>query len=322
LPAFVDRLPDWVLRVSLPTPFRVGSVNCYVLMERPVTVIDPGTLQPGSLAKLREALNGNGLDFDDIEVVVVTHAHPDHYGAAAVLAARSSAQIVCGLPEVENLQEPEDVQSRVDLLVTLGLPDAEAQSLITRIDAQIARTVRRAPAEMVTGVKHGEVLTAGGRRLVCVVTPGHSDGHLSLWDPVDRVLLSGDHLLARIIPVPNLGEGARRRSLPAYLASLSTFTALDPQVVLPGHGRAFAEVDVLADRIRAHSRHRAEEIASLIREGPASVATVARRLQWHPEGGRLLLGLAHVQGHLDLLEDDGRVSWELDRGVRTYGLRS
>ena len=111
LPAFMDRLPEWVHRVSLPTPFRVGSVNCYVLMERPVTVIDPGTLQPGSLAKLRAALNSHALDFDDIERVVVTHAHPDHYGAAAVLAARSQAQIVCGLDEVENLLELEDVGS-------------------------------------------------------------------------------------------------------------------------------------------------------------------------------------------------------------------
>jgi glyoxylase-like metal-dependent hydrolase (beta-lactamase superfamily II) len=321
LPAFVDQLPAWVQPVSLPTPFRVGSVNCYLLMERPVTVIDPGTLQPGSLAKLRAALITNGLDFDDIEVVVVTHAHPDHYGAAAVLAARSQARIVCALDEVENLLEVEDVGPRVELLVQLGMPDAEARSLITRIDSHVAPMVRLAPRTMVTPVQDGDVLTAGGRRLVCVVTAGHSDGHLSLWDPVDRVLLSGDHLLARIIPVPSLGEGKRRRSLPEYLASLSRFTGLDLEVVLPGHGRAFTEVNVLAERVRSHSRQRADEIAGVLRDGPATVFEVAHRLQWQPEGGRLLLGLAHAQGHLDLLEDGGQVSFETDRGVKTYGLR-
>jgi hypothetical protein len=48
---------------------------------------------------------------------------------------------------------------------------------------------------------------------------------------------------------------------------------------------------------------------------------VARRLQWHPEGERLVMGLAHVQGHLDLLEADGRVLWQMTDGVARYQLR-
>ncbi len=321
LPAFVDRLPAWVQPVSLPTPFWLGSVNCYLLTERPVTVIDPGTLQPGSLGRLRAVLNSNGLDFDDIEVVVVTHAHPDHYGAAAVLAARSQARIVCALDEVENLLGLEDVEARAELLVRLGVPGVDARAIITKIDTQVARMVRPAPRAMITPVEDGAVLPVGGRQLVCIVTAGHADGHLSLWDPVDRVLLSGDHLLARIIPVPSLSDRQGRRSLPEYLASLSRFAGLELEVVLPGHGRPFTEVDVLADRVRSHSRQRADEIAEVLRDGPATVFDVAHRLQWQPEGGRLLLGLAHAQGHLDLLEDGGRVTCETDRGVRTYKLR-
>jgi glyoxylase-like metal-dependent hydrolase (beta-lactamase superfamily II) len=323
LPAFVEALPDGVSRVSLPTPFRVGRVNCYVLLERPVTVLDPGTLQPGSLAKLRDLLNSNGRDFDDIEQIIVTHHHADHCGAAAVLAARSDARIVCGLPEVASLVEPPDVQSRRDLLVRLGVPDASARSLISGTDAAVARVVRRPHPSMVAGVRDGDVLSAGGRQLRCVVTPGHAAGHLSLWDPAARVLFSGDHLLARIIPVPSLEDGdrlRRRRSLVEYLASLSRFVALDPKVVLPGHGRAFTAVDVLAARLRSHSRQRADEIETILRAGPATPFEVARRLQWQPEGARLLLGLAHAQGHLDLLEDAGRVIPESDGGVVTYRL--
>lgn len=325
LPAFVETLPDGVLRVSLPTPFRVGSVNCYVLLERPVTVLDPGTLQPGSLAKLRELLNANGRDFDDIEQIIVTHHHADHCGAAAVLAARSDARIVCGLPEVARLLEPADAQSRREFLVGLGVPDAVARSLIAGTDAAVGRAIRRPHKSMVTGVRDGDVLSGGGRQLRCMVTPGHAEGHLSLWDPAARVLFSGDHLLARIIPVPSLedrdGLRRRRRSLVDYLASLSRFVALDPKVVLPGHGRAFTEVDVLDARVRSHSRQRAEQIETILRAGPATTFEVARRLQWQPEGARLLLGLAHAQGHLDLLEDHGRVIPENDGEVVSYRLR-
>jgi glyoxylase-like metal-dependent hydrolase (beta-lactamase superfamily II) len=321
LPPFVDALPDGVSRVSLPTPFRVGSVNCYALLEPPVTVIDPGTLQPGSLTKLRVLLNSNELDFDDIQQIIVTHHHPDHCGAAAVLAARSDARIVCGVPEVSRLLEPGDVQSRRNLLVRLGVPGAVARSLIAGMDAAIGRVVRRPHLSMVTGVRDGDVLSAGGRQLRCMLTPGHAEGHLSLWDPAARVIFSGDHLLARIIPVPSLEEGdgpRRRRSLVEYLASLSRFVPLAPKVVLPGHGQAFTAVDVLAERLRSHSRHRADEIETILRAGPATPFEVARRLQWQPEGARLLLGLAHARGHLDLLEDAGRVILEHTGRVVRY----
>ncbi len=324
LPAFVENVPDGVSRVSLPTPFRVGRVNCYVLLERPVTVLDPGTLQPGSLAKVRDVLKSNGLDFDDIEQIIITHHHADHCGAAAVLAVRADAPIICGLPEIASLLEPADAQSRRELLVRLGVPDEMACSLIAGMDAAVGRVVRRPHASMVTGVRDGDVLSAGGRRLRCVVTPGHAEGHLALWDPAASVLFSGDHLLGRIIPVPSLEDGdglRRRRSLVEYLASLSRFVALDPSVVLPGHGRAFNEVDVLAARLRAHSRQRADEIETLLRASPATPFDVAHRLQWQPEGARLVLGLAHAQGHLDLLEDAGRVIRENDGAVVSYRVR-
>ena len=324
LPAFVEALPDGVSHVSLPTPFRVGVVNCYVLLEPPISVLDPGTLQPGSLAKLRVLLKSHGLDFDDIEQIIVTHHHADHCGAAAVLAARSDARIVCGLPEVASLLEPADVQSRRELLVRLGVPQELACSLIAGADAAVGKAVRRPHPSMVAGVSDGDALFAGGRQLRCVVTPGHAEGHLSLWDPAARILFSGDHLLPRIIPVPSLEDPDRphrRRSLVEYLASLSRFVALDPNVVLPGHGGAFTAVDVLAARLRSHSRQRADAIETILRAGRATPFEVAHRLQWQPEGARLVLGLAHAQGHLDLLEDAGRVIPETDGGVVSYRLR-
>jgi glyoxylase-like metal-dependent hydrolase (beta-lactamase superfamily II) len=310
LPPFVEGLPDGVSRVSLPTPFRVGLVNCYLLIDPPVTLIDPGIFQPGSLDELATLLSSSGLGFGDVEQIVVTHAHPDHFGAAAAIAARSGARIVCGLPEVERLIGPRDPQSGRDLLVSLGVPEAMARSLVAFGDAALRRFVRRVDPSMVSGVRDGDVLVAGGRQLMCVLSSGHAEGHLSLWDPAARILFSGDHLLARIIPVPSLQGGdraSRRHSLVEYLDGLPRFVALDPTVVLPGHGRAFAELGVLAARLRTHSGERADDIAAILLDGPATPFDVARRLQWQPEGARLVLGLANAQGHLDLLEQADRV---------------
>ena len=324
LPPFVEGLPDGVSLASLPTPFRVGRVNCYLLADSPVTIVDPGTLQPGSLAEIAALLRSRGLGFSDVEQIVVTHAHPDHFGAAAVIAARSGARIVSGHSELPSLIGPTDPQSSRELLVRLGVPEPMARSLVAAGGAAVRRVVRWADPSMVRGVRDGELLAAGGRQLMCAVSAGHSEGHLSLWDPTARVLFSGDHLLARIIPVPSLEAGedeARRRSLVEYLAGLPRFAQLDPTMVLPGHGRPFAEVGVLAARLRSHSRQRADDIAAILRDGPATPFDIARRLQWQPEGARLVLGLANAQGHLDLLEKAGRVTSEPAGASVRYRLR-
>jgi len=325
LPSFVVAEPDDVSVASLPTPFRVGLVNCYLLTQPPVTVIDPGTLQPESLEELARLLSSKGLVYGDVEQIVITHAHPDHFGAAAEVAARSGARIVCGLPEVSSLVAPRDPRSQAQLLVRLGVPDTMARSLAESGATILERMVGWADPSTVTGVRDGELLAAGGRLFVCIISPGHAEGHLSLWDPSARVLFSGDHLLARIIPVPSLeaGDGAtRRRSFVEYLDGLHRFVSLDPTAVLPGHGRAFAEVGVLAARLHTHSRERADDIATILRDGPATPFEIARRLQWQPDGARLVMGLANVQGHLDLLEARGRVVPDADGAVVSYRLHA
>jgi glyoxylase-like metal-dependent hydrolase (beta-lactamase superfamily II) len=323
LPPFVDVLPPWVGRASLATPFRVGPVNCYLLADPPVTVIDPGTLLAGSLQQLGVLLRDRGLRVTDIEQVVVTHGHPDHFGAAAALASRSGARVVCGRPEMGALIGPPDPRPIADLLTRLGVPRPMLPTLLDR--GALAGLIGWADPADVVGIEDGATLTAGGRRLEGVVTPGHSAGHLSLWDAEARILFSGDHLLARIIPVPGLGVGEvadsdRRRSLVDYLDGLARFTDLDPALVLPGHGRPFTGVDVLVARLLTHSRQRADDIARILADGPATPFELTSRLLWHPDGPRLFAGIAHVQGHLDLLESAGRVV--AGSGVQTrYRLR-
>ncbi len=103
LAPLVDQLPDGVLCAALPTPFAVGPVNCYLLPEPPVTLIDPGMYLPDSLRDLDELLHTAGLALRDVKLIVVTHGHPDHFGAAAHVARESGAPIVVGRSEARKL---------------------------------------------------------------------------------------------------------------------------------------------------------------------------------------------------------------------------
>jgi glyoxylase-like metal-dependent hydrolase (beta-lactamase superfamily II) len=146
------------------------------------------------------------------------------------------------------------------------------------------------------------------------VTPGHAVGHLSLYDPTDRTLLSGDHLLACITPNPVLEPEpdtpqGRRRSLVEYLASLERFCRLDPLTVLPGHGPAFTEVTTLAEATTVHHHGRADEILTAIRDaGEPTPYDLVGVLFPDLTGFSIMLGISEVVGHLDLLEADGAIA--------------
>lgn len=311
VPTITD-LPAGTVHVELPTPFPVGAVNCYLLTEAPVTVIDPGMLYGGTVETLTAAIEQAGLKIADIEVVLVTHGHPDHFGAAGWLADKAGAAVLTGRDEVPKLLETRDRERLLALIRSFGIPD-EDLAVFPAFYASVKEWIHDIDPAAVVAVDDGAMLELGGRVFNAIVTPGHAAGHLSLWDPVDSVLFSGDHLLPSITPNPlvELDEHSdlgRRRSLVEYLESLDRFAALDPRVVLPGHGPAFTDVAGLIERTRAHHEQRADVLAEHITVlGAPTAYELSRAMFPHIDGFEVMLSISEVLGHIDLLIERGAV---------------
>ena len=82
--------------LPVPTPFAVGRVNCYLVEDDPLTLVDTGPNSATSLTVLEAALGEHGRRVEDLERIVVTHQHMDHIGLVDILATRSGAE-VCAL---------------------------------------------------------------------------------------------------------------------------------------------------------------------------------------------------------------------------------
>jgi glyoxylase-like metal-dependent hydrolase (beta-lactamase superfamily II) len=78
-------------RLRIPTPFAVGRVNCYLLADEPLTLIDTGPNSGKSLDELQHQLEDLGHAIEDLELIVITHQHIDHLGLVEILAGRSGA---------------------------------------------------------------------------------------------------------------------------------------------------------------------------------------------------------------------------------------
>ena len=94
-------------RLRIPTPFAVGRVNCYLIEDEPLTLVDTGPNSGKALDELQHQLAELGHAIDDLELVVLTHQHIDHLGLVEIIASHSGAEVAAidvAVPFVERLR--------------------------------------------------------------------------------------------------------------------------------------------------------------------------------------------------------------------------
>jgi len=159
----------------------------------------------------------------------------------------------------------------------------------------------------------------GRHRLRVEWTPGHSPGHVCLFDPESRVLIAGDTLLPMLSPNIGLHPQSTPNPLDDYLAGLRRLVELRPSLVLPGHGRPFRTP---AERVAAlveHHARRKDQVVEAIGDGELNgwelaIAIWGRRENLHDMRMALQEGLAHLQslsveGRLEKLATPAAIRW-------------
>jgi glyoxylase-like metal-dependent hydrolase (beta-lactamase superfamily II) len=314
-------------RLPVPTPFRVGPVNCYLIDDDPLTLVDVGPNSGRSLATLEDLLREHGRRVEDLERIVITHQHTDHLGLVGVLADRSGAEVAT-LKELAPVVEAFGAHADRDdeLAQAIMLRHGIARDMVTAL-AAMSRAFRgwggHAP---VTQLLHdGGELGFASRTFEVHHRPGHSPSDTVFFDPAGGDLLGGDHLLGRISSNPLIslplggrsgepGDG-RPRALLMYMESLRATREMDVGRVYPGHGEEFGGHAALIDeRFEMHER-RAAKILSLIAEQPRSAHDIAQLIWGNVAVTQAYLTLSEVLGHVDLLLQRGAVAEQEVGGV-------
>ncbi len=321
-------------RLAVPTPFRIGAVNCYLIDDDPLTLVDVGPNSGRSLAALEDLLREHGRRVEDLERIVISHQHTDHLGLVGVLADRSGADVVA-LKELAPVVEAFGAHADRDdeLAQALMLRHGLARDMVTAL-AAMSRAFRgwggHAP---VTALLHdGGELGFAGRTFAVHHRPGHSPSDTVFFDRETGELLAADHLLPRISSNPLIsqplggrsgepGDG-RPRALLMYLESLRATREMPVTRVYPGHGEEFGEHAALIDeRFEMHER-RAAKILELIRERPRSAHDIAQAIWGNVAVTQAYLTLSEVLGHVDLLLERGEVAEEELGGVVRFAATS
>jgi glyoxylase-like metal-dependent hydrolase (beta-lactamase superfamily II) len=243
----------------------VPHVNAWALAAGDgIVLVDTGYHEEESLAELERTLALIDRRLEDVRLVVCTHAHSDHYGLAAPIVERAGCELWMH-PRHEHMAraiaDPErSLERRVEVARQSGVPlEPLRRWAEERRDSNPGIAAAIEPdRELVPGV---EVETDHGSWSVHY-TPGHAPSHVVLFQPEQRLLLSGDHVLGRVSPY--FDYGWTPDPVAEFLESLDTADALDARLCLPGHGRPFGDVPARIEANRREINNKLDEIERVL----------------------------------------------------------
>jgi glyoxylase-like metal-dependent hydrolase (beta-lactamase superfamily II) len=311
-----------VHQLRIPFPEGIDRfTNSYVVEgSRGSILVDCGWDSSEAIWAFREELRAERLVFEDINWVVVTHVHPDHLGLAAKLRELCGAKIIMHHADAELVQPryvdyrklADDVET---MLLSFGVPAEEAGEMRSA-SAWAAQFVTAVQPDIV--VEDGDSVSNGTFQFEVLHTPGHTPGHICLYDPRKRRLFCGDTLLFDAIP--HVGIDPQSGDDPAgdYIASLGYIGEKSVSFVFPGHGPVFNSLIIRTEEILRLLESRQRQALAVLEKGLKSAYEVTRAMPWKVDGADVTYdelqarerraGVCEMAAWLKRLSDEGKVA--------------
>ncbi|GIP31310.1 MBL fold metallo-hydrolase [Paenibacillus sp. J2TS4] len=310
------------IRVKVPLPFPLRWVNSYLVRGRDgYTLIDPGLHTPEGEQVWEEALSSYGIRYGDIEQIVLTHHHPDHYGLAGWFQERSGAPVWIseeGQRQAERMWTGSYPMNRqvYDLFICHGMDTDTAAKLHGHFEGFLP-LVHPMPAR-VSFYDREKPFALGTRNCEVIHTPGHAYGHVCFYDREHKEMFCGDHVLPRISPNVSFIPDTEINPLQSYLESLSDISRYEVIRAYPGHRDPF---ESFTERASALVIHHEERLAEMERRlpNPRTVYELCldifgERLTMH----QLRFAMAETLAHVIYLHKAERVAETEQDGVLFY----
>lgn len=309
------------LRLELEEHPRVTKGLPYVLPYMlkagdDVLLVDCGWNTDAAYAALEEGMQEHGSHPSEITQLVITHIHPDHYGMAGRLKRIADCEIIIHEKDAAVIQDryfgPKGLTEDMSAFMSSnGVPALQSPDMAKGSMNMLDRV---SPVPPDTEVKGGEVYQVGDFNFELIWTPGHSPGHICLYEPNRKVLLTGDHILPTITPNVSIHAQTSGSPLGDYMRSLRKLIDLDVDYVLPAHEFNTTDLKKRIIEIEEHHDIRLDEMWNCVDKGGSTAWEVAGRVKWatgmladfEPFMQRSAVG--ETIAHLEYLFETGRLA--------------
>lgn len=267
------------INVSLPNT-TLSTLNAYLIKgEGRSLLVDNGFNIPKAEKDLQNAFKALNVD-PQLTDLFITHLHSDHSGLTSQFFTPGLSKLYCSKQDGEIINQfhlEGYWEERIFSMEKHGFPVQELQEVY---ETHPERLYAPKGPFAFSWVEDGDSIEVGRYRFRAVATPGHSPGHMTLFEESLGIYLCGDHILAEIMPNVTHNKGVRD-AFGDYLASLDRSVSLDPSFSLPGHRGTIENIKERVGEIKKHYEARMTEIQGILkRSGALHAYTVASRMRW------------------------------------------
>jgi len=262
------------IKIPLPdSPLKY--LNAYVVKapDRNL-IIDTGFNSKVCYDTMKNGLKTLGVDLNQTDIFI-THFHADHFSLVPKLKTPTT-RIYFNRPEAELLENWQGFGKMIENAGNQGFPKKKLKSALEAHPGS-KFGVKWAPEAKF--LSQGQTLTYGDYTFTCVETPGHTLGHICLYEASKKIFISGDHVLIDITPNIQCWNDYEN-PLKNYINSLEKIREFDVDLVLPGHRRCFTDLKSRVDELILHHEERLDEICNILDKTPQSAYEVAARMSW------------------------------------------
>ncbi|MFX0178178.1 MAG: MBL fold metallo-hydrolase [Candidatus Hodarchaeota archaeon] len=314
-----------VYQIKIPVPFPVKYVCLYLFeLNGKNILIDSGLNMGNWKKKFFSALEELNISIQNINYCIITHIHTDHMGLVKILKQKNSGlkilmhDITHELLKWEtnnvNMKELEqEARIMANQLIKYGISEEQGDRIV-QFFTYWPQFLQYQEPDLV--VHDGDTLF---ENLSIIWTPGHSFGHICIFDKERKYLFSGDHILSRITPhignfiIPkDMAEKYKdydfNNILKHYLTSLEKIDNLDPKIIFPAHQEIIYNPHERIQQIKEHHKKRLNEISMVIKNNPLTAYKISQ-IHFGADLDEMnsYMALSEVLGHLIYLKAEDKV---------------
>jgi glyoxylase-like metal-dependent hydrolase (beta-lactamase superfamily II) len=320
----IEEIRPNLYRIEIPLPNSpLKYLNSYVIRsDDRHLIVDTGLNRKECLQAMQAGLKELDIELAKTDFFI-THLHADHFGLVNTLV-HSTSKIFFNRPETDIIEAKFSWDPMLAYARQNGFPKNELQ---LALESHPGYQFESEWVPDLNVLHEGDEVQVGQYQFQCVSTPGHSMGHMCLYEPAQKILIAGDHILVDITPNIQCWSSSVN-PLKNYLFSLDKVSQLDIDLTLPGHRRIITDHMARIKELKEHHHRRLNEVVSILKNGPQHGFQIASQMTWDLRAdswedfprAQKWFAFGEALAHLRYLEEQGTIRPEAQNDITHFAL--